>query len=163
VTPIQPSKPHLGGDDGLVMIDFGAPVSEKKKAPIKHAVSLGSSPHSRVSPALVAQSSHHSHDHSPVGSTKGRHAVINKQHTTGELPDHPVDSPLRGHHARAVIPKQSSMDEKSHHSESKRSKQQHHKHHSSDQIDSIHSSGKHSKSTKTGDEWATASRKEHLY
>lgn len=151
---MQPPKSRIGGDDGLVMIDFVAPVNEKKRSPVKHAVSLGSSPLAHISPALVAQSPHR------TGSTKGRHANISKQHTTGELtlPDHIMDSPLINH-TRAVIPKQSSMDEKLHHSESKRSKELH-KHHSSDQTGS---SGKHSKSTKTGDEWATASRKQHLY
>lgn len=149
VTPIN-QPPKLGGDDSLVVIDFHAPVSEKKRSPIKHAASVGDHPqhHSNISPALLSQSSHHTTDSSSStvsSSRKQRHAVIHKQHTTGDIPDH---SPSRHH--RAVVSKQHSLED-NHHSP-------------------LHHDSKHStKSTKSGstkgggDEWVSASRKGLLY
>jgi hypothetical protein len=158
VTPLHPpQKPPNAAEDTLVMIDFGATASEKK-TPVKHAVSLDDALH-----------------HSPSGSTKGhRHAVIAKQHTTGEIPDRP--------HRRAVISKQHTSEEKHHHHSSPSHHSDRHPqpkhHHGSDTTDSLHSSGKHSKSAKyantkstsragagagAGEEWVTASRKEIIY
>lgn len=167
VTPLnQPSKAAAAAiaGDSLVVIDFHAPaaVSEKKKTPIKHSASVGDQPLSTISPALYSQSSHHSNDHS--SGKKQRHAVIHKQHTTGEIPDHPNSQPR----SRAVIPKQHSSEDNHHSSKHHQSSSKKHHHvatDSSDPSDSPLHSAKHStKSSKSppngGGEWVTASRKE---